>query len=612
MKERGIWLLLSSLMVVVLVLASCGPAEKKAPVVEEEEKISVGEVEEEEKVGEEEVVTAKEKTVTVTLEKLDGSTVKKEMEVPQYGGWVNAVPYWTVSGFDRAVSAVIVDPAAMLTHDVMLAYDWYRGPSGTEEFDMSVYGITEKYFGGCIAESWEQPDLETLIIKLKKGVRFHNKAPAYGRELTAVDVVYNLERCVGYSKCAKSYSPPGAAVEDTWRAKALDKYTVELKMPVSAHGYFAWFQVPFELYIYPKESVDAGIEDWRNSCGTGPYMLTDFVEGSTAKLERNPDFYLNDPFFPDNQLPYPDGVNLLYISDGATKVASLRTGKADRVYGVPREQALSLIKSNPELEYVKVREMSSSILVLNTQVEPFDDVNVRRAIRMAIDYDAIVNAFGGDADKFGWPTQVGKEAYVPLEEMSAEVQELYSHNVEKAKQLLADAGYPSGFKTSSIYHVGWGLESIAPILQANFAEIGVDLEIRQIEQGVMRGQMYSLSYGPIAIYGAGNARPWGAPANYYAGGVYNYGGVTDETPKNMYDEIQKIADLDERYDKIKEMHEYCLENFWPGLVVRHAWTLWQPWLKGYSGEDVTTLAFGVDSVYRYVWVDQELKESMGK
>jgi peptide/nickel transport system substrate-binding protein len=600
-KKKISWVILSLVLLVTLVLASCGPAATTTPVTGTPT------------TGTPTTVTPAAKTETVILKKLDGSTVKKEMEVPQYGGWVNAIPNWTVNGVDPANSGTIVDPKLMLTHDVLLAHDWYRGPSGTGEFGCTCYEITQDYFGGCIAESWEQPDLGTLIITLKKGVHFQNKPPANGREVTANDVVYCLNRCVNLPACAKCYAPPTAAEEDKWRATAIDKYTVEFKMPTSAQGYFAWYAVPLELYIYPPECVDAGINDWKNSCGTGPYMLTDFVEGSTATLKRNPDFYLNDPFFPNNKLPYPDGVNILYIADQATRVASLRTGKVDRVYAMPREQAVNLLKTNPELKYVKVREMSSSICVFNNKVKPFDDIRVRKALWMAIDFQALANIFGGDADIFGWPVQVGKAAYVPLEDMPADVQELYSHNVAKAKQLLADAGYPNGFKTKALWDAEWGVESMVPAIQSMWAQIGVDCALQQVDIGVMRTQMYALSYGDIAFYGAGNARPWGSTTAYYAGGVYDWGNIGDPTPAKMYDEAQQTADVSKQYAELKDMYKYIVEHaFWPGLLVRHAWTFWQPWLKGYSGEDVATLAFADNSVYRYVWIDQSLKKEMGK
>lgn len=581
MKKKTVWPILSCLVVAVVVFASSYAEAKEM--------------------------------VKVTLTKLDGTKIVKQMEKPRYGGWINAIPNWMAAGFDPAVSGNIISGHAMLTHDILLGHDWYRGPTGTGEFGLTPYEITEPLFGGSIAESWEQPDPDTLIIKLRKGVRFHNKPPVNGRELVAADVVYALERCVGYAKCSKAFAPKDTPDEDKWRARALDKYTVEFKIRKNSRGYGAWFEVPLELIIYPRESVEAGIADWKNSAGTGPYILTDFVEGSHATLKRNPDFYLNDPFFPDNQLPYPDGINLLYIKDSATKIAALRTGKVDRIFGLGRAEAQTLLKRSNQLKWAKVRDMAASIMPLVNTAKPFDDVRVRRAIWMAIDFDTLVNdIFGGDADKFGYPVQPGKAAYVPLKEMPPSVQELYSHNVEKAKKLLAEAGYPKGFQFTAKYHGLYGTDMIAPFIQANLADIGVDLKLDLVENAVLRSMTYALSFGNALIYGAGNARPWGSMP-HAVGGTYNWGDVQDPKPKAMWEDVWLTADVEERYKKIKAVHRYNLEQaFWPGLIVRHLWTFWQPWLKGYSGESVTTLAFGSDSVYRYVWLDQDLKKKMGR
>ena len=112
--------------------------------------------------------------------------------------------------------------------------------------------------------------------------------------------------------------------------------------------------------IVPHEVVDeyGNLRDWRNSCGTGPFMLVDYIKGSSWTVERNPNYWGNDPIHPENKLPYLDSVKCLIIPDTSTMMAALRTAKIDQLE-VGWEEAGSLMKSNPELQRVKQLRGSS-------------------------------------------------------------------------------------------------------------------------------------------------------------------------------------------------------------------------------------------------------------
>ena len=152
-----------------------------------------------------------------------------------------------------------------------------------------------------------------------------------------------------------------------------------------------------------------------------------------------------------NQLPYLDGVKLIIITDQSTRMAGIRTGKVDYCGAVNWEDIPTLKQENPELQYIEVYKGSDGVTHMRTDKEPFNDIRVRKALFRATDfYDIRQNLAGGKGNIITWPICYYKEykdAYLPLEESSDAVKELYTYDPDAAKQLLAEAGYPEGFKT---------------------------------------------------------------------------------------------------------------------------------------------------------------------
>jgi peptide/nickel transport system substrate-binding protein len=109
----------------------------------------------------------------------------------------------------------------------------------------------------------------------------------------------------------------------------------------------------FGIFHYPPETVAkyGDMKDWQNAVGTGPFMLTDYVSGSSITFARNPDYWMKDPLHPQNQLPYVDGVKLLIIPDTSTALSALRTGKLDVMEAVVWDDTVSLKKTSPDLQY---------------------------------------------------------------------------------------------------------------------------------------------------------------------------------------------------------------------------------------------------------------------
>jgi len=324
---------------------------------------------------------------------------------------------------------------------------------------------------------------------------------------------------------------------------------------------------------------------------------------------------MKDPLHPEITLPYVDKVNMLIIPDASTRQAALRVGKTAMLGELNWEDKDSLLKTNPELKWVGGTYNKGAPLVgMRTDMTdlPFQYQIVRRALAMGIDRQSIVNdLYAGNADIFTFPILPVKEfqdMFTPLDELSESIQELYEYNPEKAKQLLAEAGYPNGFKTT-IACTGANAD-MASLLKAYWEKIGVDLELKVREPGAHMGLKST------------------------HGGMY-YGGYPGDDPQVMFpfvtdrnentsiisdpyiddifhSKLEKYGYLewDNLAQTLKELTPYILEQCWYiDLPAAHSFTFWQPWLKGYQGETEVGMRNGY-AWTKFVWLDQELKKEM--
>ncbi len=194
--------------------------------------------------------------------------------------------------------------------------------------------------------------------------------------------------------------------------------------------------------------VDAGAANWKNVNGTGPFKLTDYVQGNSNTYEKNPDYWdketINEKEF---KLPYVDKIIYRIIKDEATRVTALRTGKLDIMECMRWQDAEQLKKSTPDLKWNKWLATSGTFLSMRVDQKPFDDIRVRRAMNLAVNKDEIIKAYyNGNAELFAYPQHPEYGGYFqPLNEQPASVQELFKFDPAKAKKLLAEAGYPNGF-----------------------------------------------------------------------------------------------------------------------------------------------------------------------
>jgi peptide/nickel transport system substrate-binding protein len=545
--------------------------------------------------------------------------VAPSVETPKYGGITTIARETDILGFDEAFTQHYLVDTLHLTNEELLSHDWTRGPAGTGEANFQLGGVNRLDLKtGTLAESWEIPEKGTMIFHIRKGVYWHNKAPVNGRELVAADIVYSLNRLMTEARSYIKVSYPAMCAATT--VTAPDKYTVVITTSLAEFGNMTTMLPDFAC-IVPKEMIDkyGDMRDWKNSCGTGPFMLTDFVAGSSATLSKNPNYWGKDPVGPGkgNQLPYLDGVRHLVIPDMATRYAALRTAKADWC-AVTWEEAANFRKTNPELKWTKFIHDTTYVVFMRTDKadSPFSNLKVRQALTLGVDYKTLKDVFyAGDAEILCWPIVSCKEyanAYVPMDKLPAEVQELYSYNPEKAKKLLSEAGYPTGFKCSVICYNTPTQVDVMSQLKAMWAKIGVELTIDAKDYAVWTAALGKRDYTDMLYGYESGIGTFFKMINFNGPSQFNGSYVNDPKVQAAYLEMQKYVATDEKkMDEInRELMPYVLSQCWVITKTQpYTYYFWQPWLKNYYGGG-TTGYYDYYGAPKYEWLDLEMRKQM--
>lgn len=399
-----------------------------------------------------------------------------------------------------------------------------------------------------LAESWDiSPDNVTYTFHLRKNAKWHNVPPVNGRNVVADDVIATMERIQTLPGHQKSLL---AMVESM---EAPDDHTVvfHLSQPYAPFlnnmaDHFTW--------ILPREATEGKIDLNTQAIGSGPFILTERKPNVESKFTKNPDYYIEGR-------PYLDGVIAPVVNDQDARIAQFRTGNAENVGLVPVEQLELIKRAIPDL---KVYEQLSATYIqffMNINKEPFNDAKVRKAIAMAINKKGAIEklyAGGGEVSSPVNPS-LGDWA-LPLEER----EKLQPFDMEKAKALLAEAGYPNGFKTKFLISNGYGvpIQRMAEWMIEDLKAIGVTAELEITDHAAFTGQRMPNGEFDIGI----TYETWFQEADswlyniYHSNGTKNYSGISDSKLDEMIESQRNTLDEKKRKEIVHDAQRYILEN----------------------------------------------------
>ena len=496
-------------------------------------------------------------------------------------------------------------------YEGLICIDWPKGPQGTKDYTFDTQAIPAGGVAGLLAESWEITAKNVIIYHLRKGIRFQNKAPANGREVVASDFVYAIQRTQN-SPRSSAYKAPGTAPEKYVQAVALEKYTLQVTNPTAILSPGAG-QIGYGA-IYPPEAVTqyGNLEDWKNACGTGPWILTDFVPDSSLTFKKNPNYWRYDPLHPANKLPYMDGYRTIVLPDVSTQMAAIRTGK-QAFFGTTIDNAQNLIKTSPQLRYV-LRPSNYNIVVFwRNDKAPFTDIRVRKALAKAIDRGAVLKDFmQGQGIYLAWPFYpfVGTDMFVPVEQLPADTADIYKYDPAAAKKLLVDAGYPTGFKMQLDTPNVQMFVDRAGIVKNYWDAIGVSTTVNVVESGAFYQSLYGKTYLQANICSWGNTSEYSTIGwAWYTGRIYNYGMVSDKTIDTAYDLALDTVDTAARNKILHDAGLYGISQCWDyELPAPYDYVFFQPWIGGYAGEYPDL----VEGFQAHIWLDPAIQKQYQK
>ncbi len=307
-----------------------------------------------------------------------------------------------------------------------------------------------------LATKWEFNESEnTYTFTLREGVKFHN-----GREMTAEDVVYSYERILN----PETASPAGNYFNTVDKVEVIDDYTVKFTLS-GPDATFLGYTASGYSAIVPKEVVEENGDLSNVSCGTGPFMLKDYIEGNQIVLEKNPNYFIEGQ-------PILDTVTFALMADEGSRLNALRTGAVH--LAKMTTTSLPLVEGNPDVVVRDYLSANYDFVGFNlTDESPVANQKVRQALSMIVDREEIIDLiYDGYAEVTG-PVVVAMEKWA----IDLSDSPYYKHDVEAGKALLAEAGYPDGFDLEITAGITPLTSEVAQVLKSQFDKEGINTTV---------------------------------------------------------------------------------------------------------------------------------------
>lgn len=398
----------------------------------------------------------------------------------------------------------------------------------------------------CLAESWEiSPDALTYTVHLVKDAVFQN-----GETLKASDVVFTYTY-------AKDFAAKKAFYSMVKNIEVMDDSTVRFTLDAPTPLFLAHSQqMPVMNEKFVKEN-NGDIS--KAACGTGPYKLVTFDPAVKTVLTANEKYRLGPAAI--------QNVELRYMSDSSSAVVALQNGEINFM-SVPPIMAATFV-DNPEFKTQKTLPMYTAVIAMNTKVAPFDNKTLRQALTYACNKKSII-----DIAYEGFGTEAKIQAYTNSFGVDLSGVKDFTYNPEKAKALLAEAGYPNGVDLTKTFGIklltipGTFHEKVGQVYQTNLADVGVKIELQNtqtpdedVESGNFAIMNQGATYRSDFSYNVCNYGAIGIGGN-------NYSQMNEPYVDEMFAKGAAEVDPEKRKVIYKELIEW-LVDYCPGIPVFH-------------------------------------------
>lgn len=348
-----------------------------------------------------------------------------------------------------------------------------------------------------LAESYEvAPDNKTYTFKLRKA-KFHN-----GDAVTAEDVKFSFERILD-EKTGATFRKQMSVID---QVEAVDAGTVKITLKQPTAPFLHYLALPESAIVSKKWSTEKEGKLSQNPMGAGPYVFKDWKKGQNITLEKFGEFYKTG-------LPKTASYKFTFFADENARVTALRGGDSDLIEYVPWKDS-GAVKGDANLQLISTQGPFMG-LIMNSNSKVFSDPRVRQAVGYAIDRQAVIDtAFNGRGYPiWGMAMPQTSVAY------DAKFDNYFKLDQAKAKALLAEAGYPNGFKARLLATSQYAFhQQTAVVVKAELAKIGIDLEL-DLPDWAARGQKnLKGDYDMLVVGTAGDITDPDFVSDYYESG----------------------------------------------------------------------------------------------
>jgi peptide/nickel transport system substrate-binding protein len=322
-----------------------------------------------------------------------------------------------------------------------------------------------------LAERWEiSPDGTIYTFTIRQGVTFHDGSP-----MTIEDVVFSLERV--FDPKGSGYSFLFGTVD---RVEAVDDTNIQITLKEPFTPLLDNLNV-FPASIVPKAALEADAEGFaQNPIGTGPFKLQEFAKGRHVHLVKHDKYWKEDR-------PHLDEVLIPYVTDDNTRILRVQGGEVDAAVAIPYAQ-IDQLDAQDDID-VQIEELFRfDGMWLNHAESPLDDVKVRQALNYATDKEAMLKSIYFDK------VEIANHMMPKMKYWRDDV-EAYPYDPERAKALIAESKAPDGFRLPIVTPTGDVIiQQIAQIIKEAYAEIGVDVQITNLDIGTAYTNFSSFNY----------------------------------------------------------------------------------------------------------------------
>jgi len=390
-----------------------------------------------------------------------------------------------------------------------------------------------------LAESWEiSEDGLTYTFKLREGVTFHD-----GTTMDAEDVKFTLDR-INAEDSANAQKALYAAISEV---TVVDPQTVEVKLS-EPNGNLLFNLAWGDAVIVSPESIEAIKQ---TPVGTGAFKFDEWRQGDKITLSRYDDYW--------GDAPALASATFKFISDPTAAFASVMAEDVDVFAGFPAPENIPQFEADPRFQVLIGSTEGETILSINNQRAPFDNVKVREAVAHAIDRQAII-----DGAMFGYGTPIGTH-FAPHNPDYTDLTEMSAYDPEKSKALLAEAGFPDGFETTLHLPPPSYARRGGEIIAAQLAEVGIKAQITNVEwaqwlETVFKGKDFGLSI-------VSHTEPM--DINIYANPDY-YFQYDNAEFQSLIAEFNKTADPAARSEMLAKAQQIIAEDYVNGFLFQLA------------------------------------------